>query len=98
MLPWGLGKMLVLGQWREIETGWENWHTGRRAWERVLRGTRALVMMMLIVLFIASHATFSSGDPRFAELDKKLYVGSGRFVLEEGKDTVVEYKLSEVIP
>jgi hypothetical protein len=30
-------------------------------------------------------------------LQDKVYVGSGRFVLEEGKPVVVEYKIGEVI-
>lgn len=29
-------------------------------------------------------------------MDTKVYVGAGRFILEEGKPVVVEYKISEV--
>jgi hypothetical protein len=30
-------------------------------------------------------------------LEQKVYVGSGRFVIEEGEPLVVEYKISEVV-
>lgn len=29
-------------------------------------------------------------------MDTKVYVGAGRFILEEGKPVVVEYKISEI--
>ncbi|KAK3328860.1 hypothetical protein B0H66DRAFT_596471 [Apodospora peruviana] len=43
------------------------------------------------------HATFETGVPELAAIQHKLFVGGGRFILEEGKPTVVEYKLSEVV-
>ncbi|KAF9879316.1 hypothetical protein CkaCkLH20_03549 [Colletotrichum karsti] len=43
-----------------------------------------------------TQVKFESGHETLRELQNKIYVGSGRFVLEEGKPTVVEYKISEV--
>ncbi|KAM7207661.1 Uncharacterized protein family UPF0311 [Naviculisporaceae sp. PSN 640] len=42
------------------------------------------------------NASFETGVPELAEIQNKVYVGSGRFVLEEGKPVTVEYKISEV--
>ena len=39
---------------------------------------------------------FETGVPELAELEKKVYVGSGRFIIEPGKPVTVEYKISEV--
>ncbi|KAF4923716.1 hypothetical protein CGCVW01_v004555 [Colletotrichum viniferum] len=44
-----------------------------------------------------TSAKFESGHEALRELQNKIYVGSGRFVLEEGKPVVVEYKISEVV-
>ncbi|KAK2768936.1 hypothetical protein CKAH01_00543 [Colletotrichum kahawae] len=44
-----------------------------------------------------TSAKFESGHEALRELQNKVYVGSGRFVLEEGKPIVVEYKISEVV-
>ncbi|KAK4176112.1 hypothetical protein QBC36DRAFT_329976 [Triangularia setosa] len=44
------------------------------------------------------HPVFQTGGvPELAELADKTFVGSGRFVLEEGKPVIVEYKISEVV-
>lgn len=45
---------------------------------------------------VVIHATFETGHPDLAGMDTKVYVGAGRFILEEGKPVVVEYKISEV--
>jgi len=39
---------------------------------------------------------FETGAPGLAEIQNKVYVGAGRFVLEPGKPVTVEYKISEV--
>ena len=39
---------------------------------------------------------FETDAPSLKVLQDKLYVGSGRFVIEEDKPVVVEYKISEV--
>ncbi|KAK4162145.1 hypothetical protein QBC43DRAFT_322467 [Cladorrhinum sp. PSN259] len=44
-----------------------------------------------------TQVVFESSAPELAALQEKTYVGSGRFVLEEGKPPVVEYKISEVV-
>ncbi|KAK1829830.1 hypothetical protein QBC39DRAFT_121283 [Podospora conica] len=43
------------------------------------------------------HGTFETGHPDLAAMQSKVYVGAGRFILEEGKPVVVEYKFSEVV-
>ncbi|KAH6650818.1 hypothetical protein F5144DRAFT_608693 [Chaetomium tenue] len=39
---------------------------------------------------------FETGGGEFAVLENKVYVGSGRFILEPGKPTIVEYLVSEL--
>jgi hypothetical protein len=39
---------------------------------------------------------FEVGSKELAALEEKVYVGSGRFVIEPGKPVIVEYKVSEV--
>ncbi|KAL0939090.1 uncharacterized protein CTRU02_205700 [Colletotrichum truncatum] len=46
---------------------------------------------------IFTHAKFETGHEALKELQNKVYVGSGRFILEDGKPIVVEYKISEVV-
>ncbi|KAK4240026.1 hypothetical protein C8A03DRAFT_13605 [Achaetomium macrosporum] len=43
-----------------------------------------------------SVVEFETGSKELAALHEKIYVGSGRFVLEPGKPVIVEYKVSEV--
>ncbi|AEO53459.1 hypothetical protein MYCTH_2294805 [Thermothelomyces thermophilus ATCC 42464] len=43
-----------------------------------------------------SIVEFEVGSKELAALEEKVYVGSGRFVFEPGKPTIVEYKVSEV--
>lgn len=42
------------------------------------------------------HVEFETGTESLAALQEKVYVGSGRFILEPGKPVIVEYKVSEV--
>lgn len=44
-----------------------------------------------------THITFETGSDELRGLEQKIYVGSGRFVVEAGKPTVVEYNISEVV-
>jgi hypothetical protein len=39
---------------------------------------------------------FETGSDELRAIEQKVYVGSGRFIVETGKATVVEYKISEV--
>lgn len=45
---------------------------------------------------LVSIVEFEVGSKELAALEEKVYVGSGRFVIEPGKPTIVEYKVSEV--
>jgi len=46
-------------------------------------------------LFIVTHVQFETGDEKLKELELKVFVASGRFIVKGGK-TIVEYKISEV--
>lgn len=50
----------------------------------------------LTCVYLVTNVEFETGSKELAELHEKVYVGSGRFVLEAGKPTMVEYKVSEV--
>lgn len=39
---------------------------------------------------------FETGDEKLKELEVGVFVGAGRFVVEQDKPVVVEYKLSKV--
>jgi hypothetical protein len=41
---------------------------------------------------------FETGSEELRALEEKVYVASGRFIIEEGKGPVVEYLISEVAP
>jgi hypothetical protein len=43
-----------------------------------------------------THVKFETGHPKLKVLEDKVFVGSGRFILEAGKPVTVEYKISEV--
>ncbi len=40
---------------------------------------------------------FETGDEKLKDLETSTFVGAGRFIVEQGKPVVVEYKLSKVI-
>lgn len=40
---------------------------------------------------------FETGDERFKDLETGVFVGAGRFIVEQGKPVTVEYKLSKVV-
>ncbi|KAK0734081.1 hypothetical protein B0T26DRAFT_746036 [Lasiosphaeria miniovina] len=44
-----------------------------------------------------TRVVFESGHPELAALQTKVYVSSGRFIVEPGKPVIVEYKISEVV-
>lgn len=50
----------------------------------------------LTQVFVVTHILFETGSEALKDIEKKIFVGSGRFVLEEGKPVTVEYKISEV--
>ncbi len=43
-----------------------------------------------------TQVSFETGTAELKALEHKVFVGSGRFILEEGKPLTVEYKISEV--
>ncbi|EJT76129.1 hypothetical protein GGTG_06052 [Gaeumannomyces tritici R3-111a-1] len=45
---------------------------------------------------VFTNITFESSDAALKALNDKVYVGSGRFIVEQGKPVLVEYKISEV--
>ena len=45
---------------------------------------------------LVTHVKFETGSEELRALEHKVYVASGRFVVEHGKLLVVEYKISEV--
>lgn len=47
-------------------------------------------------MHVVTHVIFETGSDELRALEQKIYVASGRFVVEAGKPTVVEYKISEV--
>lgn len=45
---------------------------------------------------VVTQVQFETGNEELKGLETKLFVGAGRFILENGKPTIVEYKISEV--
>lgn len=45
---------------------------------------------------VFAQPVFETGTPAFQALENKTFVQSGRFIIEQGKPVVVEYKISEV--
>ena len=45
---------------------------------------------------LVTRVTFETGASELKDLRHKVYVGSGRFIVEAGKPVTVEYKISEV--
>jgi hypothetical protein len=50
----------------------------------------------LILTMSVVQIRFETDAPGLKLLQDKLYVGSGRFVIEEDRPVIVEYKISEV--
>jgi len=45
---------------------------------------------------VLTHVLFETGSDELKIMEQKVYVASGRFIIEAGKNPVVEYKISEV--
>ncbi len=43
-----------------------------------------------------THILFETGSDALRDLERKVFVGSGRFIIESGRPVVVEYKICEV--
>ncbi|OJJ49763.1 hypothetical protein ASPZODRAFT_58823 [Penicilliopsis zonata CBS 506.65] len=44
-----------------------------------------------------THFTFETGDERYKELETRVFVGQGHFIIETGKPTIVEYTVGQVV-
>lgn len=51
---------------------------------------------LLMLGMVVTHVKFETGSDELRALEQKIYVASGRFIIEEGKPLVVEYKISQV--
>jgi hypothetical protein len=40
---------------------------------------------------------FETGSDKYKDLELGLYIGAGRFIVEEGKPVIVEYKVSRAV-
>ena len=40
---------------------------------------------------------FETGDEKLKDLETRVFIGAGRFVVEQGKPVVVEYKISKAV-
>lgn len=72
---------------------------------RIRRGSAMLVsefrsdiwvLGALTCMAIVVQVRFETDDECLEPIEDKLYVGSGRFIVEEGQPIIVEYKISEV--
>lgn len=46
---------------------------------------------------VVVHMAFETGDMRLKGLERGVFVGAGRFIVEKGKKLTVEYKVSQVV-
>jgi hypothetical protein len=79
-----------------------------RLWEVTLKQNLRLLAMFVSGYFAGlqaaeinvtravTHVLFETGDEKLRLLEEKVYVASGRFIVEAGKHLVVEYLISEV--
>ena len=51
----------------------------------------------LLLIFVVIEIKFETGDEGLKELEQGVFVGAGRFIVEEGKPVTVEYKVSRVV-
>ncbi|KAH8663109.1 hypothetical protein BGZ60DRAFT_81476 [Tricladium varicosporioides] len=45
---------------------------------------------------VVTHILFETGSEELKAIEEKIYVGTGRFIVEKGQPVVVEYNISEV--
>lgn len=57
--------------------------------------TRGIRLTWRIHLVIEMR--FETGDEKLKDLELGVFVGAGRFIVEQGKPAVVEYKLSKAV-
>jgi len=62
----------------------------------VCAGLSPLQSARLTNEIIVITASFTTGEPKYKELETSIFTGAGHFVIEDGK-TIVEYKVSKVV-
>ena len=50
-----------------------------------------------LIIIPVIEMRFETGDEKLKSLETMSFVGAGRFVVQQGKPVVVEYKLSRVV-
>ena len=50
----------------------------------------------MLIIVVVTHVTFETGSEELRAMGEKVYVASGRFIVEPGKNLTVEYKISQV--
>lgn len=50
----------------------------------------------MLIVDIVTHVTFETGSEELRAIGEKVYVASGRFIVEPGKHLTVEYKICQV--
>ena len=49
-----------------------------------------------LIEIIVTHLIFETGSDKYKDLETSVFVSAGRFIVEENKPIVVEYKVSKV--
>lgn len=49
-----------------------------------------------LTICVVVQIRFETDSPSLKPIEDKMYVGSGRFIVEENEPIIVEYKISEV--
>ena len=53
--------------------------------------------MPLTIIDAVIEMRFETGEEKLKDLETGVFVGAGRFIVEQGKPVVVEYKLSRLV-
>ena len=59
--------------------------------------SRSAAHDLLTIVSAVIEMRFETGQENLKDLELGMFVGSGRFLVEEGKPVIVEYKLSKVV-
>ena len=50
-----------------------------------------------VIADLVIEMKFETGDEKLKDLETGVFLGAGRFVVEQGKPVVVEYKISKAV-
>ena len=50
-----------------------------------------------LIVILVIEMKFETGDDKLKDLELGVFVGAGRFIVENGKPAVVEYKISKIV-